>query len=112
MTTTQMVKRKTWEEFRETKLLWWINRILHTFGWAICVDVSSADKGAWIMDVYPARVKFRGFESELEDEGFIGLTEYLKGNMNEIALDLSGETKTEPKSTPPSPVYGRSSQTS
>lgn len=34
-----MVTKKTWKEFRESGFLWWINMILHTFGWAIVIDV-------------------------------------------------------------------------
>nr|WP_297935692.1 hypothetical protein [uncultured Lachnoclostridium sp.] len=26
-----MVTKKTWQEFRDSGLLWWINMILHTF---------------------------------------------------------------------------------
>ena len=48
-----MVTKKSWEEFRSTGLLWWINMILHTFGWAICYEF---DDGK-IVEVYPARVK-------------------------------------------------------
>lgn len=33
-----MVVEKSWDEFRNSGLLWWINMILHTFGWAIAVD--------------------------------------------------------------------------
>lgn len=33
-----MVVEKSWDEFRNSGLLWWINMILHTFGWAIEVD--------------------------------------------------------------------------
>lgn len=29
-----MLTKKTWKEFRESGFLWWINMILHTFGWA------------------------------------------------------------------------------
>lgn len=29
------MERKTWNEFREAGMLWWINRILHTFGQAV-----------------------------------------------------------------------------
>ena len=49
-----MIERKSWEEFRNAGLLWWINMILHTFGWAITVDL----KDGKIIDCYPARVKF------------------------------------------------------
>ncbi len=54
-----MVTKKTWKEFRESGFLWWINMILHTFGWAIVVDI---DDNGEITAAYPARVKFRGFD--------------------------------------------------
>lgn len=76
-----MVERKTWEEFRAVKLLWWVNRLLHTFGWSICV-VMEAD--GTITEVYPARVKFRGFDEASEAEGFIGLTQHLKETVDEL----------------------------
>ena len=81
-----MIERKTWEEFRETKLLWWINRILHTFGWSIVLSLG--EDGIKIKDVYPARVKFRGFDEESEEEGFIGLTQYLKDNIDDISKEV------------------------
>jgi len=79
-----MVTRKTWKEFQESKLLWWVNRLLHTFGWAIvfCVEADGE-----ISDVYPARVKFRGFDEKSEEEGFIGLTQYLKATVDELAQE-------------------------
>jgi hypothetical protein len=80
-----MIERKTWEEFRGTQLLWWINRLLHTFGWAIVLDVD--DEQRQVLDVYPARVKFRGFDRTVEEEGFIGLSRYLK----EVAPELEEE---------------------
>lgn len=52
-----MVNRKSWEEFRNSGFLWWVNMVLHTFGWAICVSMEDGK----VKDVYPARVKFRGF---------------------------------------------------
>jgi len=82
----EMVERKAWKEFRDAKLLWFVNRILHLFGWAIVFDFS--DDGN-ISEVYPARVKFRGFGGEQETEGFIGLSEYLKNNID----TLLGEAK-------------------
>lgn len=33
------MEEKSWKEFRESGFLWWINMILHTFGWAIVVEV-------------------------------------------------------------------------
>lgn len=75
-----MVERKSWEEFRDTKLLWFVNTILHAFGWAIVIE---KDNGM-IKDVYPARVKFRGFTPEVNTQGYIGLSEYMKENCEEL----------------------------
>lgn len=77
-----MVKRKTWEEFREVGLLWWINRMLHFFGWAVVFQIESDGS---ISDVYPARVKFRGFTPDCEKIGFIALSDYFVKHGKEIA---------------------------
>jgi len=58
-----MTQKKTWDEFRDAGLMWWINMILHTFGWAICFE---PDTGI----AYPARVKFRGFDIKNNDIGY------------------------------------------
>lgn len=76
-----MIERKTWKEFREIKLLWFVNTILHLFGWAIVVV---SDDSGDIKDVYPARVKFRGFSEEINTNGYIGLSEYMKENAEEL----------------------------
>lgn len=75
-----MVNRKTWEEFRETGLLFFINQILHVFGWAIAVDIDDNE----IKDVYPARVKFRGFDNKIVDQGYTKVTRFLKDNIDEL----------------------------
>lgn len=80
----EMVTRKTWEEFRNSRLLWWVNRSLHLFGWAIVLDI----EGDKVTDVYPARVKFRGFSEANETEGFIGLTEHLKTTIDELTAEV------------------------
>ena len=33
-----MINKKSWKEFRECGMLWWINMILHTMGWAITYE--------------------------------------------------------------------------
>ena len=71
-----MVIKKSWEEFRSTGLLWWINMILHTFGWAICYEF---DDGK-IVEAYPARVKYRGFDVEFNDKGYRNVSKYLEEN--------------------------------
>ena len=76
-----MVERKTWKEFRDSKLLWFVNTILHAFGWAIVVIL---DDNGDIRDVYPTRVKFRGFSEETNTSGYIGLSEYMKENAEQL----------------------------
>lgn len=75
-----MIERKSWEEFRNAGLLWWINMILHTFGWAITVDL----KDGKITDCYPARVKFRGFGEENNTEGYQKVSQYMRDNAGKL----------------------------
>jgi hypothetical protein len=73
------MQEKSWKEFKDAGLLWWINMILHTFGWAI-VFAYEEDSNT-IMKVYPARVGFRGFEEEINSEGYIKVSKYLLDNI-------------------------------
>ena len=82
----KMVEKKSWEEFRNNGLLWWINMILHTFGWAIAVDIE--DDGT-ISNVYPARVKFRGFSEKNNTDGYIKVSQYLKDNVGELVKEAN-----------------------
>lgn len=76
----EMVEKKTWEEFRDTGFLWWINMILHTFGWAICVDFDNGE----VVDAYPARVKYRGFIENNNTAGYIKISKYMKENASDL----------------------------
>ena len=76
-----MIEKKRWKEFRDSGMLWWINMILHTFGWAIVVEV---DENNEISDAYPARVKFRGFNEENNTEGYQKVSKYLKENSEQL----------------------------
>ncbi len=64
-----------WEEFQEAGLLWWINRQLHLFGWAICYEVNDEGK---VLNVQPIRVAHQGFSEASEEMGFEKLTAHLK----------------------------------
>lgn len=79
------IKEKDWEEFRKSGLLWFINSILHTFGWAICMEPNENDDS---VRVYPARVKFRGFSEKSNDRGYQRVTEYLKQNIDELQKEV------------------------
>lgn len=70
----EMIDERNWEEFRNTGLIWWINRSLHLFGWALVAEIEAGK----VFRVYPARCRFRGFTGDVEDQGFSQLREYLK----------------------------------
>jgi hypothetical protein len=79
-----MVEKRTWEEFQGVGLFWWVNRLLHTFGWSLVYLYGDKNN---LIDVYPARVKFRGFSPEVETHGFIQLTEYLENNIKDLVKE-------------------------
>ena len=75
-----MVDKRTWDEFRASGLLWWINQILHTFGWAIVTEVEDGI----VISAFPARVKFRGFDERRNTEGYQKVTKWVVDNVDEI----------------------------
>lgn len=68
-------------EIKESGLLWWINMILHTFGWAIVINVENDGR---ISDAYPARVKFRGFSEKNNSEGYQRVSQYMADNSEQL----------------------------
>ena len=57
-----------------------MNSFLHIFGFAIVCKYEE-DK---IVDVYPARVNFRGFSEESNTKGYISLSKYMVNNANDL----------------------------
>lgn len=76
-----MIDKKTWKEFRDSGLLWWINMMLHTFGWSIVVDV---EEDGTIKNAYPARVKYRGFSDKYNSTGYQQVSEYMDKESKEL----------------------------
>lgn len=76
----KLVDKKTWKEFKESGLLWWINSLLHMFGWAIVISIDDGE----ITEAYPARVKFRGFDEKSNTEGYKNVSKYLLDNIQEL----------------------------
>lgn len=76
-----MISKKTWSDFRDSGMLWWVNMLLHTFGWSIVYEF---DEDKNIVDVYPARVKFRGFSEQCNDEGYMKVSRFIKDNASEL----------------------------
>ena len=79
-----MIDKKSWEEFRNAGLLGFMNMILHIFGWAIVYDFGEKGK---IKEVYPARVKFRGFDDKSTEKIYRNVSRYLKENIKEISRE-------------------------
>jgi hypothetical protein len=82
------VKKKTskeWKKFQESGLLWFINRVLHTFGYAIVLRES--DDGT-VIEAYPERVSYRGFPEESEDRGFKRISRYLLRNAEDLYEEI------------------------
>ncbi len=85
-TAVSMVERRSWEEFRESGLLWWVNRTLHLFGWSIVVVLD--DETDKVLSVYPARTKYRGFSEDVEDTNFLRLSQYMADNGAELVDEV------------------------
>jgi len=77
-----------WQEFRDTGLLWWVNMILHTFGYAICAIPDDDGKAVY---AFPEKVDFRGFSVDSNSKGYAKVTKYLANNM----IDLLKAVETE-----------------
>ncbi len=75
-----MVIRKEWEEFRKSGLLWFINMMLHVFGWAIVYEYENEK----ITSVYPARTKYRGFDEKSNTDGYKKVTQYMFENCQKL----------------------------
>jgi hypothetical protein len=82
-----VIKRKSWEEFRKSGMLFLTNTILQFFGWSIIFEYS--DKK---LTIYPARTKYRGFSEDCNDQGHKRVARYLKNNATEL-YDESGDTE-------------------
>jgi hypothetical protein len=79
---SKMVEERTWDEFGSAGLFWFVNMIIHVFGWAI---VTLRDKNSGeIVRVFPARVKFRGFGEKDTTEGYRKLSMYIMDNINQL----------------------------
>ena len=57
--------RTTWEAFINSRMLWFVNRLLHVFGWAIVVAYDENDQ---FVEAYPARTKVLGFPETVDFE--------------------------------------------
>lgn len=82
---------REWEEFQKAGMFWFVNMILHTFGWALTYQIEDGK----ILKCYPARVKFRGFEEGLNTKGYQMVSKYLKDNITELEIEAKDELDPE-----------------
>lgn len=75
-----MVKKKSWNEFRDTGLVVFINQFLHIFGWAIVFEEIDGE----VRDIYPAKVSFKGFSELDTDEAYSKLSRHIKENVDDL----------------------------
>ena len=83
-----MAKKDILKEFRESGMLWFINTILHVFGWAIFISLGEDGEAA---EMYPARTAYRGFESESNDRGYQRVSRFMLENAARLVAEA--ETK-------------------
>ena len=65
----------TWQEFLDTGMLWYVNRLLHVFGWSIVFEVDDDDV---ITRVWPSRTTWKGFPEAMEREGYAKVEAHLR----------------------------------
>lgn len=87
----QAYRKETWELFQDSGMLWFINRILHVFGWAIVLEVTKS--GGIVQKVYPARTRFRGFSVDSEAEGFRQITRFMRDAAPNLLKEVLGLTE-------------------
>lgn len=81
----EMIEIKSWEEFRGTGLLWFINMILQMFGWSIVVEVEvDSEQKRKVLDAYPVRTNFRGFEEQSISNGYKQVSKWIKDNAKKL----------------------------
>lgn len=76
-----MITKKTWNEFRDNGLLFTTNQFLHIFGYALVYEFDDEKN---ITEVYPARIKFRGFGEKQITEGYKKISKYMLDNATEL----------------------------
>jgi hypothetical protein len=81
----KMTTKKDWSEFKSTGLMLFVNQILHIFGWAIVFEIENEE----IKNVYPARVKFRGFDNKSTAEAYKKVSQFMADNAKVLNDELN-----------------------
>lgn len=84
----KMITKKEWSEFRSTGLVLIVNQILHLFGWALCFEIENEK----IVNVYPARVRFRGFDNKSTEDAYRNVSRFMLDNASELHDEAQEKT--------------------
>lgn len=82
----KFIYKKSWTEFRKTGLLWFTNTILQILGWSLVIDVDTETGD--IVNAYPARNKFKGFNEETIKKEGKKLMDYFNDYAEDIKKDF------------------------
>lgn len=82
-----MIESKTWKEFRSTGLAFFINQILHAFGWCIVFNMENGE----VKSVFPARTKYRGFDNRSTSESYAKISKYMKEEAETLYTECVAE---------------------
>jgi hypothetical protein len=79
------VREMSWDAFRATGLLTFINGFLHIFGWAICVEY----KDGTFIRAYPMRTPWRGFKEDTWTTAYGKIADYMAENADKIKKEAN-----------------------
>ena len=79
---------EAWKNFRNTGLLWFVNRILHVWGIAIVLEM---DENENVISAQPELVDAIGFSRESEVNGYLRLRGYAALVSEELLADITEE---------------------
>lgn len=83
------IDSKTWKEFQDSGMLWFVNRIIHVFGWSIVLVFNEEQ----FVGCYPARVSFRGFNADSEEKGYKKVSTFMQSEADTLYAECFGEKK-------------------
>lgn len=81
-------QKKAWKEFQNNGLLWFVNNLLHLFGYAIKFYVG--DDGD-LLNVVPGRFDKRGFSEKSNKSGYRKVTKYFKEHADELLQEAMND---------------------
>lgn len=78
------IEARTWNEFRESGMVYAANKVLHMFGWCL---VFATDEQSGLQYCYPARTLYRSFALESECAGTQRLNQWMRDAAESLAKE-------------------------